>query len=351
MRRFILVLFVLLAAVAAPVANASSIVSTSDEHFISFGINQQGQALIKYKDDDGTVHQTVAYGAENAIAPKEGAVQVNFTYDYSGGYTLFKGDISKATAQLRADQALFKKAQAAATAQGKKYTPDVTKYSAAVNADYAAISKLHAQSNSFGDTGFTCNKYTGPKLAFQVAACDAPDGSFWAVQQWQRQLPDYGVTPSKQQAANELHLSHWTGPLPVLTVESDWSYHQWQHIFGTYTYNGNAVYGFKATAAGSPLDTFGRNVYVDALNSDMGTGWQRVNSFLTHTGDGVFCYGFSPHDGKTGAGSQYRLTIEGPGVAPDVSVIIPSPGPYNAAEDATQNAKITALGDKQCRAN
>ena len=27
--------------------------------------------------------------AENAIAPKEGAVQVNFTYDYSGGYTLF----------------------------------------------------------------------------------------------------------------------------------------------------------------------------------------------------------------------------------------------------------------------
>jgi hypothetical protein len=229
----------------------------------------------------------------------------------------------------------------------------VTKYSAAVNADYAAIQKLHGDSNDFYKT-FTCKPYTGPKLAFEVGACDAPDGSFWAVQQWQRQLPDYGVTPTAQQSANELHLSHWTGPLAVLSVETDWSYHQFQHLFGTYTYNGSPVYGFKATAGGEPLDTFGRNVYVDSFDSDYGgTGWKRVNSFLTHTGDGVFCYGFSPHGPQnlTGAGTQYRLTIEGPGVTPDISVIVPSPGPYNAAEDATQNAKEAALNDKQCKPN
>lgn len=355
MRRFIFLLVAVLATVSASVASASSIVSTSNETFISLGINAQGQALVTYKDNDGTIHHTLAYGAVNAIPPKEGGVQVNFTYDYSGGYTLFKGAISKATAKLRADQALFKKAKTAAAAIGKKYTSAVTADSLAVNDDYATIQKLHSQSNNFATSGgFTCSKYTGPKLAFMVAACTAPDGSYWAVQQWERQLPDYGATPTAQESANELHLSHWTGPPPVLTVETDWSYHKWQHLFGTFTYAGNAVYGFKATSVGAPLDTFGRNVYLDSYDSDYGgTGWKRVNSFLTHETTGAFCYGISPHGAQnlTGQGSQYRLTIMGPGVTPDISVIVPSPGPYNAAIDATQNAKIAALNDSQCKPN
>lgn len=54
-----------------------------------------------------------------------------------------------------------------------------------------------------------------------MAACKAPDGSYWAVQQWQRQLPNYGVAPTAPQAANEVHLAHWQGELPVLTVATD----------------------------------------------------------------------------------------------------------------------------------
>ena len=355
LRRHVLVLLAVLSAVFAPMATASSIVSTSNETFVSLGVNSQGQAMVVYKDNNGKVHNVVAYGAVNAIPPKKGAMQLNFKYDYSGGYTLFRGNISSAAAKLRSDQALFQQAKTAAEAEGKKYTPDVLKYSALVNADYSTIQKLHSQSNSFSSNGgFGCRKYTGPKLAFMVAACTASDGSYWAVQQWQRQLPDYGIPPTPQQAAFELHLSHWTGPLPVLSVETDWSYHKWQHLFGTFTYAGNAVYGFKSTSVGAPLDTFGRNVYLDSYGSDYGgTGWKRVNSFLTHDPTGAFCYGISPHGSSnlTGEGSEYRLTIMGPGVTPDISVQVPSPGPYNAALDATQNQKIAALHDSLCKPN
>src|SRR5581483_9235870 len=100
----------------------------------------------------------------------------------------------KAVDVLRQDQNAFKAAQASAAKQGAKYTPDVLKWSAAIKKDNAAIQALHAQADSFPKT-FTCSRYTGPKLAFQVAACDAPDGSFWALQQWQKALPDYGVEP------------------------------------------------------------------------------------------------------------------------------------------------------------
>ena len=167
--------------------------------------------------------------------------------------------------------------------------------------DNQAIEDLHLQADAFSTT-FRCKPYTGPKLAFQVAACDAPDGSFWALQQWQRQLPDYGASPTAKQAANELHVSHWSGPLPVLTVETDWSYHKWEHMFGTFSYDGKPVFGFKSTPHGQPLDTFGRNVYLDSYGSNYagGTGtWMRVNSWLTHTNTGAWCYGISPHGEPT----------------------------------------------------
>jgi hypothetical protein len=355
MRRLTLLSFVLAAAVAAPAALASSIVSTSNTKFVSLKVNDQGQALVTYLQG-GTKHTTLAYGAENAIAPKKGAKQVDFTYDYSGGYTLFKDEIAEATKQLRSYQSAFTEAQHAAKAKGKRYTPDVLKYSALVQKAYATIKGLHTKAKHVGD-GFHCAKYKGPKLADLVGACTAPDGSFWAVQQWQRQLPDYGVAATARQSALELHLSHWTGPLAVLTVGTDWSYHKWEHLFGTFTYRGEPVFGFGSTSTGQPLDTFGRNVYLDSYGSDYDGGagaWTRVNSFLTHRSTGAWCYGISPHPtptSPTGAGTKYRLTVIGPGVTPDISVTVDSPGAYDAAVDQAQNAKIAALGDSLCKPN
>ena len=348
--RGLVILLLIVSAALAPAAVASQVVSTSTATAIKLGVDGKGRAFLSYKTGGKDV-DILAWGAINAIAPTRGGRQVAFQLDYSGGYTLVKGDLAKATSQLRIDQGLFRNAQSAANAQGKKYSPDVTRYSAAVNHDYAAIKKIHDQSSKLG-SGFTCPKYTGPQLAWMVVACNAPDGSYWAVQSWQRLLPDYGVKPNPTQSAWEVHLSHWQGPLPSLTINTDWAWHQWDHLFGTFTYGDNPVFGFKSTSVGAPLDTFGRNVYVDTFDSKYGPGWTRENSFLTHTGTGVFCYSFNPHaPHPAGNGSKYRATILGPGVTPDVMWEGTPPGPYDKALDATANEAIAGLHDNLCKPN
>ena len=86
--------------------------------------------------------------------------------------------------------------------------------------------------------------------------------------------------------------------LPELTVNLNWAYKKYQHIFGSFTYLGKPVYGMKSTPAGVPLDTFGRNLYVDTFNSAYGKGWKRENSFLMHKNTGMFCYGFYSHGAR-----------------------------------------------------
>src|SRR5581483_8957730 len=105
--------------------------------------------------------------------------------------------------------------------------------------------------------GSQCGRYDGPALAWKVAACKAPDGSYWALQSWQRLLPNYGVPGSGRNLGWELHLSHWTGDLPVLTLSWARTRHKLARLFGSFTLGGGGVYGFGATTRGSPLDSFG----------------------------------------------------------------------------------------------
>jgi hypothetical protein len=295
--RKIALLFVVLAAAAlAGTADASQLIDRAATG-VKLQVNAKGEAMVTYTAA-GTLKHVLAWGAVNAVPPTQSRKQVAFQLDYSGGYGKYK----------------------------------VTQYWTKFNG--------------------SCLPYDGPALSMKVTACKAPDGSYWALQAWERMLPNYGVAPTAAQAAPELRLSHWTGALPVLDIQTDWAWHQWDHLFGTFTYGGVAVYGFKATPGGNPLDTFGRNIYVDTFNSAYGPGWKRENSFLTHTGDGVFCYSFNPHGSHpAGHGSQYRATVEGPGVAPDVMWQGQAPGPYDKAADAEANSAITALNDKQCKAN
>ena len=166
---------------------------------------------------------------------------------------------------------------------------------------------------SIGGAG--CAAYDGPPLAWAVAPARPPDGSYWALQRWQRLKPNYGG----KTAGWELRLSHWSGPLPVLEVWTDWAYRRFDHLYGRYSYQGQPVHGFKVTPQGSPLDDYGRNLYVDTQDSRYGAGWRRENSFLAQRPNGAFCYGFYPHAGRpAGKGTQYRATVIGPGVTPDV---------------------------------
>jgi hypothetical protein len=346
MRRFVLALTVLVAGVFISTAGASQVISTSTVTGLKLGVNAKGQAMLTYNSGGKTVH-VLAYGAVNAIAPVAGGKQLALKLDYDGGYNenYTQNPVAKAAiANLRALQAQAAKA----TAAGDNKTRYVLKPKIA--AAFAALAALRTAATDYWKT-FSCPAYDGPVLAWKVTACKAPDGSYWAVQSWQRQLPNYGLAPTTpRESAFEVHLAHWTGDLPVLTIQVNWAYKKFDHLFGSFTYGGTGVYGFRATPGGAPLDTFGRNLYVDTFDSAYGAGWKRENSFLTHKTGGTFCYGFFAHGvHPIGAGTKYRATIIGPGLMPDMEWQGTPPGPFDAAAQATANDAIRALGDPTCK--
>jgi hypothetical protein len=201
----------------------------------------------------------------------------------------------------------------------------------------------------YGLTGQgVCRPYDGPPLAWLVKACKAPDGSYWALQAWKRLVPNFGGT----KGAVELHLSHWRGAIAQLEIHQNWGVGQKRHIFGRLTYHGKGVFGFSATPRGNPLDSYGRNVYVDTFNSGYGKGWHRENSFLTHhlgNTPGDFCYGFYDPGHPNGAGTKYRATVEGPGVTPDVMWMEDDIGPFDATVQSQMQALERSWGDPKCR--
>jgi hypothetical protein len=69
---------------------------------------------------------------------------------------------------------------------------DATRVTLAVPADWSGGWQTHKNPRSWRRIGNHCRPYDGPHLAALVVACDAPDGSHWALQQWQPKLPHRG---------------------------------------------------------------------------------------------------------------------------------------------------------------
>jgi hypothetical protein len=317
MRRILLTLGLLALALAATGTASAAQLIDRNATGVKIAANAKGEALLTYTKA-GVVKHILIWGAENARVPAAGSTQVKFSLDYSGGW-------------------------------GKYHT---TYWKTFAN---------------------TCGQYDGPAIPNMVVACRAADGSYWAAQSWQQPLPDLGYAPwTPAFAANWLEVSHWTGDLAKLEVQTGWVYSgRFQQIFGRLTYGGTGVYGFGTTNVGAPTDNFGRLIYLDTHNSAYGPGWRRENSFVPHNPTGVFCYGFYTFDptkggyqhppGQTakrgpGLGDQYRLTASGPGVTPNVSVTIPGFHAFDASNvqdvdyERQQAAVLTSWGDKQCRA-
>lgn len=284
---------------APAAANASDLIDRNASD-VKLAVNRKGMALLTYRD--GKLRHVLAWGAINARAPSRSEPQVSLKLDYSGGWGKFHQEIWKD----------FKNA---------------------------------------------CSGYDGPDLHWLLTACKAPDGSYWALQSWQRQLPNVGMKPTPFQAKWEMRLSHWRGPLAVMTISLDWAYRQYDHLYGSLTYLGKPVYGFHSTSSGYVLDGYGRNIFVDTYNSAYGAGWKRENSFLTHNPGGAFCYGFYPGQSNSnrpaGRGQAYRATVIGPGVTPDVFWQGQARGSYDRQLDLVANDVQRDLfaGDTACRAN
>jgi hypothetical protein len=227
MLRVVAVLAVLVA-VLPGTASASQLIDRNASG-VKLEVNRAGQALLTYRAE-GKLKHVLVWGAVDARTPNPSTPQVEFRVDYSGGWGTYRKDVWKT----------FKN---------------------------------------------VCEPYSGPQIAMTVVACTAPDGSYWAVQSWQRGLPDLGFTPwLPMQRAWELRISHWTGPVAQLEVHSDWVYNgRFQQLFGRMTYADSGVFGFKTTSTGVPLDNYGRNLYLDTFNSAYGTGWMRENGFVVHS--------------------------------------------------------------------
>jgi len=277
-RRLGLLLVPLLAVVAcvfAVPALASEPLTDTNVKFKSLAVTPKGEAILTYTRTDGQVRHVLAWGGINANAPVDPAVrQVRFSWDYAAGW----GKYRKAT--------------------------------------YWKTAKN------------TCTRYDGPSLPYLVTACKARDGSYWAVQSWQRLLPLLGFDAWKpSQTAYEIHLSHWSGDLAKLEVYSHYTYGgDFQGLFGRLTYAGSPVHGFGSTGEGNPLDRYGRNVYIDTFNSSYGPGWKRESGILVHKPTGTFCHSFTPQKPFPGypsqairppaPGEKYRVSVMGPGVTP-----------------------------------
>ena len=271
----------------APRAGASDLLELNASH-VALAVNGS-TALVTYQAG-GTTRHVLAWGAVNALTPDANTSQVRFHHDYSGGLST----------QGRAVWVRF------------------------VN---------------------RCRPYDGPPLAYLVVACKASDGSYWALQRWQRNLPHRGFAPwTSWQRAWELRLSHWTGALAHVELYADWAFNGDAHgIFGRMTYAGKPVHGFHTTSEGAPTDGYGRSLYIDTHDSPYGPGWERETSIVFRNPTGAFCYSFWPtHDVSlpgsparpAGDGDRYRISVVGPGVTPDVIAETPDPGVWDKRDAA-----------------
>ena len=323
--------------VSVSAVNASTIVDRNASA-VSLQVSAAGEALVSYKAK-GKPMRVLARGAINALAPTRASRQTNFAFDYSGGFQSHyrsSATVKAELAKLRLLQAQMTKATAA------RDNPRRYALAPRIAASFRTLAGMRKAATSFRNV---CRPYRGPALPWLVVGCTAPDGSFWALQSWQRMLPNLGLTPwLSAQSDWELRLSHWSGPLPILEIHLDWvNTQKAAHLFGRLSYLGLPVHGFGSTNLGDPTDSFGRNIYLDTFGSAYGAGWKRENSFLTHNPGGNFCYGFYPHapyagypagQRPAGHGTRYRATVIGPGVLPDVGWAGAGIGSFDSGDPA-----------------
>jgi hypothetical protein len=291
----------------APAA-ASEPLQDANVQLLSLKVNGKGEALFTYRRADGRLRRVLAWGALNARAPSADVPQVRFRWDYAGGWGKYRN--------------------------GKYW-------------------------RSFKNR---CRPYDGPPLPMLVAACKAPDGTYWTVQAWQRRLPLLGFDPWLPYHMNwEFHVAHFTGELPRLELYPNWTYDgRWQGVFGRYSYLGQPVFGFGATAKGVPKDGYGRNLYIDTLNSAYGPGWRRESGILTHRDTGTFCHSFVPQRPFAGypsrevrpaaAGERHRVTVGGPGVTPVIQAEVAGLTEADQGRDGGFNSLFDQVmaGDRIC---
>ncbi|MEX1357533.1 MAG: hypothetical protein WD981_02815, partial [Gaiellaceae bacterium] len=122
---------------AAPASAAQLLARNASK--VSIKVDKQARAVVYYRIG-GRQKAAAVWGAINALPPSRTRKQVEFKVDYSGGFKVLGTPLAKNIRNV-------------------------------------------------------CGRYTGPQLPWFVAGCSAPDGSHWALQSFQRLLPNLGLAP------------------------------------------------------------------------------------------------------------------------------------------------------------
>ena len=202
MRRVVLFVACAAACILATGAAASDRLAVNASH-VALAVSSDGKTAVVTYRSAGVLRHALVSGAVNALPPSQSVPQVRFKIDWTGGWA------------------------------------------------------THRNAKWWQRIGNHCQSYDGPQLAALVAACRAPDGSYWALQSWQPGLPHRGFPPYKAgQTDWELDVSHWTTPLAQLEVHADWAFDGQAHnLFGRLMYNGVPVHGFHTVkGTGAPQD-------------------------------------------------------------------------------------------------
>ena len=130
-------------------------------------------------------------------------------------------------------------------------------------------------SGRFGAASRSCRRYDGRRLRISSRPArrrTARSASVLAAPPAAPRIRSVAPDPGRLR----VHVSHWSGPLPVLEVYVNWTYGlQFQGLFGQLSYLGQPVFGF-ASSRGNPRDRYSRNVYIDTFNSVYGRVAARV---------------------------------------------------------------------------
>jgi hypothetical protein len=296
-------------ALAGPAAAAQRLDLNASN--VKLAVSRDGQTALVIYRAAGRPRHVLVWGAVNALPPSRAVPQTRFKIDWSGGWATSRRLVWK----------------------------------------------------RFGNA---CRPYDGPPLEQLVTACNAPDGSYWALQAWQPGLPHRGYPPWKPgQTDWELDVSHWTGPLAELEVHADWAFGHAHDLFGRLLYRGVPVHGFRTASGGGSVDLYGRSLFIDTLNSAYGPGWKRETSIVFRNPAGVFCYSFWPTSDASlpgspsrpaGNGAAYRIEVLGPGVTPNLVDEVRDPGEYDPRDESkvayerqmNQRLLELAAGDRYC---
>ena len=217
-----LALAVMVAAIAAPFASASQLIDRNAVG-VKLTVNAKGEALLTYRKG-GKVMRVLAWGAVDAVSPTDDAPQTELKLDYAGGWGKYYANdpaIKNAAGQVPA-------AQAQRPALSRPRPPSSSSRPSRRSRATTRRSRSAARARS---TPARRSRGSSPRARRPTAAtgpCRAGSARCRTT----------ASTPNATQSVWELRLSHWTTDLPQLTIQMDWSWHKWDHLFGTYTYRG-----------------------------------------------------------------------------------------------------------------